>query len=133
MLLCGVHTLSPNCPFLSKYLVNVHWYHSRLFIVDICVHGMAIREGITTHTDFSYTCYLDNVQKKFILQNFNKMQVYMLLCGVHTLSPNCPFLSKYLVDVHLYHSHLFIVDICLHGMAIREGITTHTDFSYTCY
>ena len=76
---------------------------------------------------------LGQYTKKIILQNFNKMQVYMLLCAVHTLSPNCPFLSKYLVDVHLYHSHLFIVDICVHGMAIREGITTHTDFSYTCY
>ena len=75
------------------------------------------------HTFASWIIY-----KKIHVANFNKIQVYMLLCRGHTLSLNCPFCSKYLVDVHLYHSHLFIVDIYVHGMAIRGGITAHNDF-----
>ena len=45
--------------------MDVHLYHSHLFIVNIYIYiyGMAIMEGITAHIDFSYIHYLDNIQK----------------------------------------------------------------------
>ena len=123
MLFCGVHTLSLNCPFLSKYLMDIHVYHSHWFIVDIYVHEMAIRGG-TAGIDFSHICFLDNIQKisygKFQLDAsiyavmwrpyfVSEVSISFKVCG------GCTFISCSLVS-----------DIYVHRMAIRGDMTVYS-------